>query len=66
MMAMSASVILVEMILVYIATLTETVVAKLQLGDTGTALMGLKLGVTHKSLLMIQLKTSSLEIGDLE
>ena len=48
MMAMSSPVILVQMLLDYIATLTEVVVAELQmvqLRDTGTALMGLKLEV---------------------
>jgi hypothetical protein len=60
-------VILVEKMLVCFATLTEVVVAELQLRDNGTSLMGLKLGVTHRSLtLMVVLKSSSLEIGKME
>jgi hypothetical protein len=60
-------VILIEKMLVYFAILTEVVVAELQLRDNGIVLMGLKLGVTHRSLrLMIALKSSSLEIGGME
>ena len=69
MMAMSSPVILVSVILDYIATLTEVIVAELQmvqLRDTGTALIGLKLGVSHRRKLMTPLQTSSLEIGLLE
>ena len=69
---MSGPVILVLVIVVYIATLTEVIVAEVQmhqmvcLRDTGTALMGLMLGVSHRRWLMIALETSSTEIGLLE
>ena len=71
MKVMSSPVILVSMILDYIATLTEVIVADhqmVQLRDTGTSLMGLKLGVSHRRMLLILglLETSSLEIGILE
>jgi hypothetical protein len=69
MMAISTSVILMLVVMVYIATLTEVVAADLQmvqLRESGTTLMGLKLELTDTSLLMIPLKTSSLEIGMLE
>ena len=71
MKAMSSSVILVQMLLDYIAILTEVVVADhqmVQLRDTGTALMGLELGVSQRRMLLILglLETSSLEIGLLE
>jgi hypothetical protein len=37
-----------------------------QLRETGTALMGLKLEVSHRRILVIPLETSSPEIGVLE
>jgi hypothetical protein len=63
-------VILVLVVTVYIATLTEVIVAEVQmvqLRETGTTLMGLKLGVSYRSSRMIDipLETSSLEIGEL-
>jgi hypothetical protein len=68
-MAMSGSVILVLVIVVYIATLTEVTVAEMQmvqLRDSGTALIGHKFGVSRMRVLGIPLETSSLEIGILE
>ena len=59
---------LVRMVLVYTATLTEVIVAELQmeqLRDTGTSLMGLKLGVTH-CWILASLEISFTEIGLLE
>jgi hypothetical protein len=65
-MVISWPAILVEVVIVYIAILIEIVVAELQFKDTGTTLMGLKLGVTQRNFLLIPLKTSSPEIGMLE
>jgi hypothetical protein len=69
MAAMSTLVILVLVIVVYIATLTEAIVAELQmvqLWESGTDLMGLELILTDRRLLVIPLEISSPEIGMLE
>lgn len=58
-MPMSLSLTLVYIVVLYIATLTEAVVAEVLmqkmvwLRDTGTTLMGLKLRASHCSLLLI-------------
>jgi ABC-type maltose transport system permease subunit len=68
-LAASWPVILVVVVVLYIATLTEVIVAEIQmvhLRDNGTALMGLKLGIMDKRMLMIPLEISSIEIGVLE
>jgi hypothetical protein len=64
-------VILVLVVTVYFATLTEVVVAvalMVQLRESGTALMGLKLGVSLRRILLTlgPPETSSLEIETLE
>jgi hypothetical protein len=64
-------VILVLVVTVYIATLTEVIVAEVQmvqLRESGTALMGLKLELSLQKMLLTlgPPETSSLEIGILE
>jgi ABC-type maltose transport system permease subunit len=68
MKVMSLPVILVLVMLVFIATLTEVIVAEVQMAqlrETGTSQMELELRVSQMRLLVIPLKTSSLEIGEL-